>query len=71
MDDVQNGLNKRNTLAFEQLLKELTAKVHEQDIILASLNNTIAMLLQRMSDLEQNTSIMKAISSLRGPTVKE
>lgn len=63
-------VNKRNTETFEQAIKDLTAKVMEQQIVITGLTNTIGTLNNKLNELESLIMILKIRSVGTGPSVK-
>jgi outer membrane protein W len=63
-------LNKRNTEAFNQSLKNLTHMVLEQEKKIMLQSNAIAGISIRITEIENDIKIRNALSAGNGPSVK-
>lgn len=62
---------KRNTETFQQALKDVTAKMFEQQKQIDNLHNSLSTVYERMNQLEQKLIIQKVQLTGLGPSVKQ
>lgn len=62
-------LNRRNTAAVEQQLKEQDKIIREQQVRIDGLVSSLSSLQERMNLLEQSLNMMRAMLAGRGPSV--
>lgn len=62
-------LNRRNTAAVEQQLKEQDKIIREQQIRIDGLLSSLSSLQERINLLEQSLNMMRAMLAGRGPSV--
>jgi PP-loop superfamily ATP-utilizing enzyme len=70
-NDHLEKINRRNTLAFEQALKDITARLHEVMGVVASQQQAIGSLINRQNELEQKINVQKVQLTGLGPSVRE
>ena len=63
-------VKERNTIAFEQAIRDTNKKLHEVMEVVALQQNAIGTLLTRMAELEQKINIQKVQLMGLGPSVK-
>lgn len=69
-EEILKEVERKNTIAFERALKDLTDKYLYQQIKIDILNNAISNLSIRINDLERSVVLQKSMSIGNGPTVK-
>lgn len=62
-------LNRRNTAAVEQQLKEQDKIIREQQVRIDGLLSSLSSLQERINLLEQSLNMMRAMLAGRGPSV--
>ena len=65
-----NAVNARNTATVEQELKDMRAKILEQQIIIDGFARSMSSMAERMNALELLVCQFKARSFGNGPSVK-
>lgn len=68
---VIEGVNRKNTAAIEQALKEMIFKIEEQDKKITTMHTTLVSMSERMTSLENQIIIFKTRNIGTGPSVRE
>ena len=63
-----SGVNEKNQVAVEQSIKDLTAKVYDQQVRIDGLNATISSVFDRLNALETTLNLIRAAQFGHGPT---
>lgn len=67
---MSDELNKRNTAAFDEAIKDLTAKAYSQQEQINSLLATLGSMQERLHSLDQTIALLRAATTSRGASVK-
>lgn len=69
-NDILNEVNHKNTIAFEQALKDITIRMNDLQIQVNSMTSAISGVNERITSLENQLNIYRASSFGTGPSIK-
>ncbi len=65
-----NPITKRNTDTVERVLKDMYAKIYEQQIRIDALQTALSSAFEKINSLEQQIMLLRAKNMGNGPSVK-